>query len=118
MTPQQINEAIAKACGYKNLRYDWINGSDAIKDWIHDDGIGIPNYAYSLDSMHSAEDMLSDKQVQSYVDQLCLVTDAKLSKNCNDYGINYWSVYHATAPQRAEAFLRTLNLWQSTPESK
>lgn len=35
-TNEAINIEIAKLTGKVNPRYDWINGSDAIKDWVYD----------------------------------------------------------------------------------
>lgn len=43
---QALRIAIAEKLGYRNVRYDWINGSDAIKDWMHDNGRGIPDYLH------------------------------------------------------------------------
>ena len=71
----------------------------------------VPDYLSDLNAMHEAEDVLSDARVQRYVDHLANVTNAHLETNGVRYGVNYWSIYHATASQRAEAFLRTLNLW-------
>jgi hypothetical protein len=65
-----------------------------------------PDYLKDLNAMHEAEKTLGDPQLFiEYEDQLSTVM--------NHVG---WC-WHATAAQRGEAFLRTLNLWKdSTPE--
>jgi len=79
MTTQQINEAIAKACGCEGL------------------------FTEDTDAMHKAEGTClwhNNVLWQVYVDKL-----GKLSPSLAP-------ALHATARQRAEAFLRTLNLWE------
>lgn len=62
-----------------------------------------PDYLNDLNAMHEAEEKLTDSQTQKYIDELVNVTNVGYR--------NYYAVYHATAAQRAEAFLRTLNLY-------
>lgn len=59
----------------------------------------VPDYPECLNAMHSAEKVLSPEQWLSY--WIFLGTE-----------LQDLSVLHATARQRAEAFLRTLNLWK------
>ena len=58
----------------------------------------LPDYLNDLNAMHEAEKVIRERadRVDSYLDQL----DGAMS------GV------HATAAQRAEAFLRTLGLWK------
>ena len=61
----------------------------------------IPDYRSDLNAMHEVEKVLTEPQQQRYLELLF-----------NNFGKNgVWMVCHATAAQRAEAFLRTLNLW-------
>lgn len=47
---EKLRIAIAEKMGYRNVRYDWVNGSDAIKDWMHEGGRGIPEYTADLNA--------------------------------------------------------------------
>lgn len=82
MTDDQINAAIAKAT----------------------DCAGHGNYTHDLNSMHEAEKVLTKAQWEDFVEHLSngffSVSDA------------WKDVCHATARQRAEAFLRTLGNWE------
>ncbi len=68
-----------------------------------------PNYLEDLNAVHQLEETLSDAEVQKYIDHLIAVTKADLG-----YGTNYWSVYHATAPQRCKALLRLWGVWKES----
>jgi hypothetical protein len=61
----------------------------------------IPDYLNDLNAMHEAENILSSEKWQrrDYIDYL--------SED------DQWLHVHSTAAQRAEAFLRTLNLWEN-----
>lgn len=58
----------------------------------------------SLDAMHEAEKVLTHAQLWEYHHRLHELKDMA--------GNNHWRTFHATAAQRAEAFLLTLNLWK------
>ena len=104
---QQI--AIAEACGWKP----------------HADGVGFyrgfhplikggepaPDYLHDLNAMHEAEGVLSCHQFHDYGKCLerVLFPVALTSYSFHDLA----SFAHATAAQRAEAFLRTLGKWES-----
>lgn len=60
----------------------------------------VPLYHKDLNAMHEAEKMLSPDELNRYV--LCLSLDVIEA---------YADAVCATCAQRAEAFLRTLNLW-------
>ena len=62
-----------------------------------------PNYVTDLNAMHEAEKVLRDEQWTDYYDNLLDTT--KPSFVLRD-------ITHATAAQRAEAFLRTLGKWE------
>lgn len=63
----------------------------------------LPDYCNNLDAMHEAEKMLTEIQCAFYRQNLQeIITDIPASMY----------VWHATARQRAEAFLKTLNLWK------
>jgi hypothetical protein len=114
MTNEQINEAIAEACG-------WIEIHDS-GPWHHHKPWGyppqppgaggnaykyVPDYCTDLNAMHEAEKVLAPK-------------------NWDRFSEKWWNYYHhlldgdvhktihATARQRAEAFLLTLGKWSAT----
>ncbi len=103
MKPEQQRIAIAEICGFvKNTNTAfgktapwWYNPAGQIF-WESE----LPDYLNDLNAMHEAEKVLDEKQQQEYVN-LLLTGDS----------LNYFAEIHATATQRAEAFLRTLNLW-------
>lgn len=88
MTDEQINAAIAEACGWTCPSCDDPACSSALR----------PNYCNDLNAMHEAEEFLSGNLWIGYVNELANIEG-------NLFGIR------ATARQRAEAFLRTLGKW-------
>ena len=102
MTDQEINVAIAEACGWVKHREiedgHWI--------WVHPitklicGQPLIPNYATDLNAMHEAEEILFGIQCENYARLLTGV------------GLLFYPAAHATARQRAEAFLRTIGKWK------
>jgi len=64
-----------------------------------------------LNAVHELLSILTDEQWTYYWDTLCDVTKAE---KCNDWGKVFTdpkALLRATAAQRCEAILRTLNLW-------
>ena len=138
MTPSEINTAIQQACGpqlyvvLKRGLYYRPNAkgyTDRIEDaWklpleqakgyeAYADREDIPfndkvfirpcppsNFHGSLDAMHEAEKVLTDDQWDRYDDYLCGLTPGSWNR--------HKSVIHPAANVKAEAFLRTLNLWK------
>ena len=101
MTDQQINAAIAVACGWRKEDGVWMWTANGI-DWTSPE---LRDYCNDLNAMHEAEKVLAPK-------------------NWNRFSEKWWNYYHhlldgdvhktihATARQRAEAFLRTLGKWE------
>ena len=109
MTQEQQRIAIATACGWKGISEQFLVGYAPWHKVPYSERINtcpineleyfpldnIPNYPSDLNAMHEAEKTLSDK-----------------------HGDDEWSRYTdsitvcATAAERAEAFLKTLELWQ------
>lgn len=99
MTPEAQRIAIAEACG-------WKKGTTGF--WKDPDKSGYypsPDYLNDLNAMHEAEKVLGDfgtpvwRRYQNHI--------AK-----GDVAVPCGVIAHATAAQRAEAFLRTFNLWK------
>ena len=109
MKPEQQRIKIAEACGWKNIKMG-MNGITLLG------GIGgrrkpIPDYLNDLNAMHEAEKVLTVAQRIAYANQI----GVGLSGGSVGRAIpNWWFIHEATAAQRAEAFLRTLGLWEET----
>lgn len=125
MSPEQINIAIAKACGWKRLpsigiaRYQpWCHESDDEGDDLRTD-TQLPNYHGDLNAMHEAEKVLTQRNKSTYWDALMKAVGPDSTVDLVDIYDEYttspstsgFAMIHATSAQRAEAFLRTLNLW-------
>lgn len=102
-TKQRI--AIAEACGWK---------CESPED--------LPDYLNDLNAMHDAEETLSDEansagggsyysQRMRFSERLNHVVNPSSYMGGSGFA-NLFPHVHATAKQRAEAFLRTLNLWE------
>ena len=97
MTDQQINQRIAEACGWKEVR---VNGNAGIYKGFNNGAElrpDIPDYCNDLNAMHEAEKVLDEEQWHDYVEHV---------------GGTWEQAMHATARHRAEAFLRTLGKWE------
>lgn len=78
----------------------------AIDQWVHPSGsltVPIPKYGQCLNAMHEAENALTDFQWFDYDLHLEVIT------KCDE--IIQRKRINATASQRREAYLRTLNLY-------
>jgi hypothetical protein len=93
MNPEQQRIAIAEACGWFFMDDSWHypNGAKALS---------LPDYLTDLNAMHEAEKMLNRESGYHEI---------------GGYGLYLVALEHnvsSTAAQRAEAFLKTLNLWK------
>jgi hypothetical protein len=110
MGPEQQRIAIAEACGWNH----WFNGWNKLDDntpplVLTED---LPDYLNDLNAMHEAEKMLEGGRTWNrYTDELGKACYYNPSVHCLRSLANI--IVSATAAQRAEAFLRTLNLWVS-----
>lgn len=118
------------ACGYtSDIKEAWIVTEEEANKHVypHDEPVTkhrapLPDYPNDLNACHEMEKVLTQEQQESFVHNL-------VGLICNPVEVEYgplnltqadilWMVAHATGPQRAEALLRTLNLWTETPERK
>lgn len=102
MTDTEINIAIAEACGWRRCGTVGHNETPAWK-LPYERTVtesGLPSYTTDLNAMHEAEK--------------CAVLRAKLFDYCTSlHTITGGELFfHATARQRAEAFLRTIGKWK------
>lgn len=111
MTPEQQRIAIARACGWTTIyqasssRHTPKPSDPWIGNLLSENKAGhlIPDYLNDLNAMHEAEKGLFDRndwsacKYQETLQQQVMPTPS-------------WT-WHATAAQRAEAFLRTIGKW-------
>jgi hypothetical protein len=109
MSPEAQQIAIAEACGWtpssdpKQNPKAWWCPPNATTEIKHRGCNGLPNYPIDLNAMHEAFDEIRKRGlVQEYGHELVAVTTV-------DRGAYF---AHATAAQRAEAFLRTIGKWE------
>lgn len=108
MTPEQQRIAITEACGWTEVSsFESSSGSKWI--WgIPPTGEGrqqpIPDYLNDLNAMHEAEETLTFSEWTDY--EAYLVEIIKLSPECPYRG---YQTMHATAAQKAEAFVRAIS---------
>jgi len=108
MTPESQRIAIAEACGWRqcqwNGAYGTLKGVPPVRPSAFQD---IPNYLSDLNAMHEAEKVIKAPHI--YNEQLEMVVLGYPLRG-KDSVANFM-LRCATAAQRAEAFLRCLNLW-------
>jgi hypothetical protein len=106
MTNQEINKTIAEYCGWTECRLTIKGAGGGTRN---ETAYGkpparkyeapCPDYTRDLNAMHEAEKVLERKQWHVYADNI-------------DEMHRKIELIHATARQRAEAFLRTLGKWK------
>ena len=114
MTKEQQRIKIAEACGWTMPKYsksfgdpdDYIARIEPDGSWIEGP---LPDYLNDLNACHEMEDVLDDFQRIHFSTHIMHLHNAKGGRGCSpfDYG-------HADAPQRCEAFLRTLGKWEES----
>lgn len=96
MTDEQINAAIAKELGWTQVEAIHRSGRAPGATYVGREFI--PNYCADLNAMHEAEKTLDEDQMWRMARNIELNPDR-------------W-YFHASARDRAEAFLRTLGKWE------
>ena len=114
MTNQEINIAIAEACGWKDIRpADKLVTVPMGSNPDPDEGYeAIPSYTTDLNAMHEA--VVAFKQTVNDPDRRWsneLMRVIQDHECCGAIEARYRTA-NATALQRAEAFLRTLGKWK------
>jgi len=114
MTEDQQSIAIAKALGWKQL--DWTRMVGLPPDGITGTALGynVPDYPNDLNAMFDAEVLLIDEPEKwnEYVRKVHWIVSEWVNANFDLREQMVGLAIHATAHQRAEAFLRTLGLWR------
>ena len=100
MTTEAQQIAIAEACGWKPNPFEIDMRGQVFPQ-------SPPDYLRDLNAMHEAEKRLSASQLSAYVGELA---NAIINgENKTTLGNQMW---HATAAQRSEAFLKTIGKWE------
>jgi hypothetical protein len=115
MKPEQQRIKIAEACGWNRFCAHEVNsvtvqyGHPPQSKLIYE--TPLPDYLNDLNAMRTCEESLSINDLATYADQL-----DKVCVPVHVCSLTHWaSVTMATAAQRAEAFLKTLGLWEEEP---
>ena len=123
MTPEAQRIAIAEACGWKSWDHPEVmakkEGWTMPEKWCMDPAGELrfnhdrPDYLNDLSAMHEAESAKDFYHNQRWIE--CLVDVGLRATALTLEKTNGWDwalvCARSTASQRAEAFLRTLNLW-------
>lgn len=106
MTPEAQQIAIAQACGWTTHGKESGDGEVYVFYKTQEGHYrnALPDYLNDLDAIHEAEKVLTTEQAGDYYWKL------KGFDAPNNTPAGNW-VYHVTATQRAEAFLRTIGAW-------
>ena len=113
MKPEQQRIAIAEACGWKPDKRGL--------GWLSPHGYyaSEPDYLNDLNAMHEAEETLDASQCAEYARQLmkhhptyCVTVLDNRFAPTEEIAYETYQLLHATASQRAEAFLRTISKWE------
>ena len=128
MTDEQINIAIAESLGWK-VRWQNQGGAPALENkpaghcwavWTNPNGWGLdsnydpifpPNYTSDLNACHECVKTLTDAQRTTYREHLSKIWTRDYNSRCGLFPRHDDSV-NATARQRCEAYLRTIEKWK------
>ena len=106
MNNKQINTTIAEACG-------WDSDDIARGYTLCQFSENVPDYCNDLNAMHEAEATLNYEQGEQFEDELCDICVCDMENRHKEYPLPFrFAVAHATAQQRAEAFLKTIRKWK------
>ena len=110
MSPEEQRIAIAEACGYMQPHFT-PNGCCVAASYQKGDGSfwgsrGVPDYLHDLNSIHDAVKTIPQNLMHRYFACLCNVVSGAISLH------GYAEATEATAAQRCEAFLKTIDRWK------
>lgn len=109
MRPDKQRTEIAKACGWTvgqdNHWYSPLGNDQGF--WYENE---LPNYLNDLNAMHEAEKMLKNLIGNNWVIEYERSLIYVLRRDDGYPGLPF--LWKATAPQRAEAFLKTIGKWE------
>lgn len=121
MSPEKQRIAIAEACGW---RFGvWSSLNDSVNGWYSPSGrfVGhhghLPDYPNDLNAIHAVEKTLESKLYRiRYIELLSgIISDSRSHDEMEadrTLGCSPFLLTTATAPQRVEAFLKTVGRWE------
>ncbi len=116
MTPEQQRIAIAESLGELNVRFTdsglCIASIGEMEYGTFWGTHGIPDYLNDLNAMHESIKSLSVNELEVFAEELARITYGGGEWHGDFTTITVMEMLQSTAAQRAEAFLRTLNLWK------
>ena len=118
MKPEQQRIAIAEVCGWTEIEpctcCDGVSRGYEPTPGAHKKHL--PNYLNDLNAMHEAEKRLKYSQRENYAESLYhVIPQAITTSDDGEHDFDgYFNLIHATASQRAEAFLRTIGKWEES----
>lgn len=128
MSPELQRIAIAEVCGWKDLGKDaervrwwlpapWGNVFESLsyEEILKKRTVYLPDYLNDLNACHDMEKILTDEQQCEFEKRLAYIKrPSSKFKGVLGYSHITFQLVHATAIERAEAFLRILNLWKES----
>jgi hypothetical protein len=118
MTPDQQRTAIAKICGWTDIRRQRLYAGD--QDLWGTKLIGgekhrnrLPDYLNDLNACHEMEKVLTQDQMIDYSRHVGKLVTSHLPASRAAW--MDFKLINATAAEKSKAFLRTLGLWTETP---
>ena len=118
MTDNELRVKIAEACGWRHFGCTGCNATPCrCTEWIHEDRgpCSLPDYLNDLNAMHEAEKELTPEQQYEYGEHLAALCIGKEFHERDDdgdgfipNGFGWFLAIHATARQRALAFVQTI----------
>jgi hypothetical protein len=117
MTPDEINRAIAESVGWKFIPcHDDELGRATGESWLDPDGdtaFDCPNYHGDLNAIQGvvAESFTSNESLDAFAENLAVVIFGSYPDALLRYSDAAMMV-NATAPQRCEAYLKTIGKWR------
>lgn len=121
MSPDKQRIAIAYACGWKapddpeamklkvgwSMPEKWCMDPSGVLRFLHE----IPDYLHDLNAIHEAERQCFPTSLQQYCRTLASIVYKYTAAADSNFLWQGWWFVHASAKERAEALLKTLNLW-------
>lgn len=130
MKPEEINRAVAESMGWKRYHQDgkvilakpfaevekyWFScGVTLAPDMPIDTARDVPDFFSDLNACQKMEEALSEPEKSYFATSLYHVS-VRAADQHSDHYIDWdiaWTLSHATAPQRCEAFLRVKDKWR------
>jgi len=110
MDPNKQRRAIARACGWSDFpgEPNKCHGPEGMSAYWSN----VPEYLDDLNAMHEAEATLTKEQGLGMAESLMRVLNDANRNTPRWLGPTAFDYLHATAAQRAEAFLRTVGKWE------